>query len=296
MNAFVHVHPNFRNICTLSAKERIAFMEQPRWIGYSVANRIVELMRGLMDKPVRPRMPNLLIVGDPNNGKTTIVRRFLELHGQGHVNEEAEPVKPVILTEAPPSADEKGFYIALLESFWAPYRATDPASKLRFQVIHQFRACHTRLLVIDEFHSLLTGTTTKQREVMNAIKFLCNELMIPIVGVGTREAVRVLHTDPQHASRFDVVSLPLWGLNQDFQKLLASFESVLPLREPSELSQPELTTAIHAISEGNLGNLHRLLVECATNAIESGSERIDLATVKDKAWLRPTRGIREIAI
>lgn len=296
MSSYEHVHPDFREVCVLPAKERIAFMDQPRWIGYSAANRIVETLRGLMEKPARPRMPNLLLVGDPNNGKTTIVRRFVDLYGQGHVDENADPVKPVILTEAPPSADEKGFYIAVLERFWAPYRATDPVSKLRYQVIHQFRTCHTRVLIVDEFHSLLTGTAIKQREVMNAIKFLCNELMIPIVGVGTREAVRVLHTDPQHASRFDVVSLPLWELNQDFQKLLASFEKVLPLREPSHLFQPELATVLHAVSGGNLGDVHRLLVECATAAIQSGAERIDVDTVKSKAWVRPTRGIREITV
>lgn len=30
------------------------------------------------------------------------------LFGQGYMNEEAEPVKPIIVAEAPPSADEKG--------------------------------------------------------------------------------------------------------------------------------------------------------------------------------------------
>lgn len=296
MNGYEHIHPDFRHVLGFPARERIAFMDHPRWIGYPVSNHIMETMRGLMEKPVRPRMPNLLIVGEPNNGKTTIVRRFMELHGQGYVNEDADPVKPVILTEAPPSADEKGFYISILERFWAPYRATDPVAKLRYQTIHQLRACSTRLLIIDEFHSLLTGSAIKQREVMNTIKLVCNELMIPIVGVGTRDAVRVLHTDPQHASRFDVITLPLWDLNQEFQKMLASFEKTLPLKKPSRLQQPELATTLHAISGGNLGNLQRLLVECAAEAILSGKEQIDKSIIENKAWLRPTRGIREVAI
>ena len=296
MSTQEHIHPEFRHLLALSAQERIAFMDHPRWIGYTLANRTIESLRGLMEKPTRPRMPNLLIVGEPNNGKTTIIRRFMDLHGQGFVNENAEPVKPVILTEAPPSADEKGFYISVLERFWAPYRATDPVPKLRYQVIHQLRTCSTRLLIIDEFHSLLTGTPIKQREVMNAIKLLCNELMIPIVGVGTREAVRVLHTDPQHASRFDVLSLPLWELNADFQKLLASFEKILPLREPSRLHQPDLASPLHAISAGNLGDLHRLLVECSVEAIQRGQECIDKRIIEAKAWVRPTRGVREVVV
>ncbi|WP_311945336.1 TniB family NTP-binding protein [Halomonas piscis] len=291
-----HLHPDLRHVLGLSARERIAFMDQPRWLGYPLANRLIEAMRGLMEKPSRPRMPNLLIVGESNNGKTTIVQRFSRLHGQGYVNEDAEPVKPIIVAQSPPSADEKGLYIAILESFWAPYRPTDPVSKLRYQVIHQLRACHTRLLIIDEFHSLLTGGAVKQRETMNAIKLLCNELMLPIVGVGTPDAVRVLHSDPQHASRFDVVTLPTWTLNQEFQHLLAGFEQTLPLKQASLLHEPEQATALHAISGGNLGDLHRLLIECANAAILSGTERIDRDVIQSKAWLRPSRGIREVTL
>lgn len=294
MSKFEHIHPDFHHIMMLSDKERIDFLDEPRWIGYQTAQQIMDTLQGLLQKPSRPRMPNLLLVGAPNNGKTTIVRRFHDLCGQGYVNEEAEPVKPIILTEAPPSADEKSLYISILERFFAPYRATDPVSKLRYQVIHLFRACHVRMLVIDEFHSLLTGSAVKQREVMNAIKLLCNELAIPIVGVGTPEAVRVLHTDPQHASRFDVMSLPAWELNQDFQRLLAGFEKVLPVKNPSRLHQPELAILLHAISEGNIGNLHRLLVECAKEAITGGKEHINKAIIEGKAWVRPTRGIREV--
>jgi hypothetical protein len=294
MEEYAHIHPEFRHIPGLPARERIAFMDQPRWIGYPVASRILETLRSLMEKPSRPRMPNLLIVGEPNNGKTTLVRRFYQLHGEGYLDENAQPVRPVILTEAPPSADEKGFYISILERFRAPYRATDPVPKLRYQVIHQLRYCRTRILLIDEFHSLLTGSAHKQREVMNAVKLLCNELMIPVVGIGTREAVGVLHMDPQHASRFDVATLPLWELNQEFQRLLVSFEQILPLRKPSRLHQPELALALHSISGGNLGDLYRLLVACATGAIESGREHIDKGIIESKAWLRPTRGIREV--
>ncbi|PKN16981.1 MAG: transposase [Deltaproteobacteria bacterium HGW-Deltaproteobacteria-6] len=294
MNTYEHIYPDFRHIMGLPDQERIRFMDQPRWITYTVAQQVMDTLQELLRKPERPRMPNLLIVGDPNNGKTTIVRRFRDLCGKGYVNEDSEPVKPVILAEAPPSADEKGLYISILERFFAPYRPTDPASKMRYQVIHLFRSCHVRMLIIDEFHSLLTGSPIKQREVMNAIKLLCNELAIPIVGVGTREAVRVLHTDPQHASRFDVISLPLWEANKEFQRLMTGFINILPLKKPSQINRPELAMLLHTISDGNIGNVHRLLIECATEAIKSGKEEIDKTIIEGKSWLRPTRGIREL--
>lgn len=51
------------------------------------------------------------------------------------------------------------------------------------------------MLVIDEIHSILAGTFREQRIVLNAIRFLANDLRIPLVCVGTREAKQALMTD-----------------------------------------------------------------------------------------------------
>lgn len=289
-----HIHPSFRHVLGLSDRERLAFLNQPRWIGYKRGNKAIETLKNLMDLPTRPRMPNLLIVGHPNNGKTTIIRRFHDLYGESYVNEDAEPVKPVVITEAPTDADEKALYIAILERFCTVYRATDPKVKLRYQVVHLMRACHVRILIIDEIHSLLSGTAIKQREIMNAIKFLCNELAIPIIGVGTRAAIQVLHHDPQHASRFEVFSLPNWELDREFQKLLTSFERILPLRKPSNLHQVKSAKLLYNLSQGNLGELHNVLVACAAMVIKSGQEFIDEDIINANKWYqRSTQGIRE---
>jgi hypothetical protein len=44
------------------------------------------------------------------------------------------------------------------------------------------------MLVIDELHNVLAGRSDKRREFLNLIRFLGNQLRIPLVGVGTREA------------------------------------------------------------------------------------------------------------
>ena len=199
----------------------------------------------------------------------------------------------MIVADSPPAADEKSLYLSILDRFhgW-PRQKSTPTSELRYRTIHFLRECHTRMLIIDEFHSLLTGTATKQSEVMNVIKLLCNELRIPIVGVGTHDAVNVLHTDPQHASRFQVEILPLWKPGGNFQRLLVSFEEVLPLKLPSELARREIAEPLHTICQGNLGDLRELLVECARKAIKTGVERITMDIVKSMRWMKPTRGIR----
>ena len=293
MTEYAHLHPDFRHVMALSDQERIAFIHQPRWIGYPAANQILATLNELIEQPQKPRMINLLLVGEPNNGKTTIVRHFHEQYYKTFEDADPEGFKPVILAEAPPTADEKGLYVSILERFFKPYRISDPTVKLRYQVIHLCRACRVKMLIIDEFHSLLAGSAIKQREIMNAIKLMCNELMIPIVAVGTTEAVRVLHTDPQHASRFDVQRLPSWEMDANFAKLVASFERILPLKHPSMLRSAESIQLLHSISGGNLGNLQRLLATCAAAAIKDGSEKVDKSQIEKHMWLRPTSGQRE---
>jgi hypothetical protein len=290
-----HINERFRDVAVRSKEDRIAFLDEERWIGYTQADAIIDMMRSLMEKPKKPRMPNILIVGDSNNGKSTVIERFKKLYGESYVNGEGDAVIPVLVAESP-TPDEKGLYAAILEEFLTPYRTTDSAAKLRYQVIHLMRDCHVRILIIEELHSLLAGTAMQQRLVMNVLKFLCNELCIPVVGVGTRDAVRVLHTDPQHASRFDVVKLPTWEMDKEFRRILQGIEQILPLRFPSNLSDREKAPLLLSISEGNLGNLRFLLNECAKEAIQSGQEYIDLEIIKSKSWVRPTRGIREVVL
>ncbi len=298
MNTFEHIFPEFRHVMALSDAERIRFMETPRWIGYPKAQSVLQTLEKLFNSSSEEkRKRNLLLIGDPANGKTTLIKRFYEKHGQGYVEENSTPIKPVILAESPPKASEKELYYHILERFFAPYRFGDPTAKLRRQVVHLFHACKVRMLIIDEFHSLLEGTARQQREVMNCVKFLCNELKVPIVAVGTRNVIHALHTDPQHASRFDTATLPLWEAGKEFQSLLKGFETVLPLKKPSGLSAPESASLLHTISGGNIGDLHTVLVECAEEAILTGEERITLEIIKGKRkWQRLSNGIRELPL
>ena len=287
-----HIVPKFQPIAMQSVSDRIRFLDEPRWIGYASATVVLDTLVALLNKPKKPRMENLLLIGEPNNGKTTLINRFIDLHGQTGVTEDNEPSRPLLYCQAPPAAREKDFYICILDRFFAPYRPTDSVGALRAQVLHQVRSCHTRMLLVDEMHSLLAGGAREQRVIMNAIKFMCNELMIPVVCVGTRDALTVMRQDPQHVTRFDVLELPLWKLDGQFQTLVRSFESIMPLREPSNLHGPRMSSLLHVISGGNLGNLQRLLVQAAQDALKQGQECIDEANIRSKQWMQAKQGLR----
>jgi hypothetical protein len=66
-----------------------------------------------------------------------------------------------------------------------------------------------------------------------------------------------------------------------FQQLLLSFESILPLRLPSDFRDPKVHQRILTLTEGVLVRICRLIETAATEAIRSGQEQISLAQLKD---------------
>ena len=266
--------------------ERISRLRRPSWIGYNRAQTILEQLEHLLEHPGSHRMPNLLLVGDTNNGKTMLIRRFVELH----------PAKPadlgsrrrVLLIQAPPVPDERRLYFAILDALHAPYSPSGLTAAKMMQVVTVLRKVGVRMLVIDEIHHLMAGHLEKQRQFLNVLKYLSNELQIALVGVGIKDALRAVQTDPQLANRFEPVALPRWTLDREFRMLLMSFEQVLPLRNPSNLAGKDLATALFSLSEGTIGELANLLCIAAAAAIRTGQEQIDTALLKQIGWIRPS--------
>lgn len=106
------------------------------------------------------------------------------------------------------------------------------------------------MLIIDEIQHVLAGSLNRQRTFLNVLKYMGNELQVPIVAVGIKDAFRAIQTDPQLANRFEPVWLPRWQMDTDFKRLLVSFERMLPLRQASELHNPELANRLLGMSEG----------------------------------------------
>lgn len=277
-----------------SDSDRIEFLDYARWIDYRAGKELLDLLHGLLRKPERPRMPNLFVVGESNCGKTTVIEQFISKAGSPYLTDDAVNVRPVIYVEVH-KPDERELYTAILRKFFTPHNPVAPVAKLRHQALHLLREARTRMLIVDEVQTINNGSPSKRMDMMNELKMLSNVLRIPLVLVGTRTALQLLVLDAQYASRFDVVSIPAWSANADLQRFLKSFESVLPLKNPSKLYSAELTTLIHAISGGNTGNIETLLRLCAKEAIEKGSEVIDRKLIEKNQWVRSTRtdGIRE---
>jgi hypothetical protein len=283
-----HLHAAAREILDLPAAARIDHMRRPRWIGYTRAKQLLDKLDDLLTHPKTHRMPNLLIVGDTNAGKTMLANRFVQLHPADDNPEGEAAIVPVLAIQAPPGPDESRLYNAILEALFAPYSPRERVAQKQIQVLRILKGIDLRMLSIDEVHNVLTGPVNKQRHFLNVLKYLGNDLQIPLVGLGTKEALRAIQADPQLANRFEPAALPPWQLNQDFQMLLASFEQVLPLRKPSRLADERIARKLLALSEGSLGELSAVLTLAAIYAVQSGSERIDEKVLAAIDWVPPS--------
>lgn len=75
-----HLHPTVRGSAQLPAGERVELIRADRWIGYPKAVETVARLEALLGWPDKQRMPNLLLVGPTNNGKSMIVEKFRRGH------------------------------------------------------------------------------------------------------------------------------------------------------------------------------------------------------------------------
>lgn len=165
-----------------------------------------------------PPMPNLLLVGNTDNGKTVIANKFVERYKSYMVLGEDFIHVRVLMVHAPPVPDERRFYNGILERLFTPYKINDKVDRKQYQVMNLLNAVQTKMIIIDEIQHVLAGNMSKQRSFLNVIKYLSNELQIPIVAVGTKDAFRAIHTDPQLANRFEPHVLPKCGRSLSFHR------------------------------------------------------------------------------
>ena len=281
-----HLHPAARLVAALPDAERVQRIRADRWIGYPRAVDALEQLESLLAWPDKQRMPNLLLLGPTNNGKSMIVEKFRRQHPP--VSHPDHEDIPVLVMQMPSEPSVIRFYVSLLAALGAPLRPRQRLAELEQVALSLLRTTGVRVLVIDELHNVLAGRSDIRREFLNLLRFLGNELRIPLVGVGTREAYLAIRSDAQLENRFQPFTLPLWTPGEQACSLLASFATSFPLRRPSPLAVPEMASYLLTRSEGTIGELAMLLTDAAIIAIESGEEAINQRTLLMSQYAGPS--------
>ncbi len=287
---YEHLHPSARAWADEDVATRVRRIRTDRWIGYARAESTLATMEDVLSFPKRTRMPNLLLVGQTNNGKTMIVEKFR----RGHAPVEALDADgrvaniPVLKIQMPAGPDERRFFAAILDELGMGQWPRDHLAAQQSTAVTLMRATGVRMLIIDELHNVLAGARNQQRRLLNLLRWMGNELQIPLVGVGTAEALRAIRSDDQLANRFEPLPLPLWTEDEAYRRLLGTLEALLPLRKPSGLVEPTIARAILARSEGVLGEIVTIVTRAAAEAVSSGTEKITLQQIEKSGFTSPS--------
>lgn len=281
-----HLHPSARPLLDCSGEERIEFVWKERWVPYPRAERILARMEDLLRRPRTDRMPNLLVVGDTNNGKTALLRRFRKRHPCVENSRRDGNAMPVVYVQAPPVPDEGRFYGRILDALIVPYRTSDRVEEKEKQVVRMTQRLEVRMLMVDEIHHIIAGSTVRQRHFRNVIKILGNTLQIPIIAAGTQDAFNAVNSDGQLANRFTPALLPRWTAGENWDRLVLSMERYLPLQKRSRLVE-NASAKLLEMTGGAIGELSNLLNTAAEEAIRSSKERIDKKLLDSIGWVPP---------
>ncbi len=291
-DGLAHLLPAVGAIAAEGAEARIRRIRTDRWISYARAEAALAALEDLLSFPQRTRMPNLLLVGATNNGKTMIVEKFKRGYPRLDPAPDSDGIAniAVVKMQMPPAPDEKRFFGAIMDSLGLPYATGDAGTTVRL-----LRAVGARMLIIDELHNILSGSRDRQRRLLNALRWIGNELQIPLVGVGTAEALQAIRSDDQLVNRFEPFPLPLWTDNEAYRRLLATLEAVLPLRRPSGLARSKLAAKILSLSEGVLGEIIAIVTRAAVIAVQAGAESISVKLIDQVGFIPPSER-RRVAI
>jgi len=284
-----HLNAETQAVALLPSMERLAHLNVERWIGYTRANQMLGQLEALYtNEPGKLRPQNLLIVSPSNNGKTRIAEKFVRSHPQRNSDDGNSEIIPVLKVQMPPEATNNRFYTVLLTELGTPVGYFGHPIMRETLTLRLMRTVGVRMLIIDELHNLLSAPPRRQREMLNLLRYIGNDLRIPIVCLGIREAYLAIRSDDQLENRFHPVLLPLWESGLELARLLASFETILPLREPSHLSAKPLAEQILRRSEGTIGEIFAVLTSATTTALMQGEERITSEIIDNTDYNPPS--------
>ncbi|MDQ5932741.1 MAG: hypothetical protein QG574_25 [Cyanobacteriota bacterium erpe_2018_sw_21hr_WHONDRS-SW48-000092_B_bin.40] len=288
-----HLTEGSQKIAVLSNRERIQSICSDRWIAYTRAQEAIERLDGLLKWPRKQRMPNVLLIGPTNNGKTMIIEKFRKDHTITTRKGCDHELISVVVVQMPCEPSVARFYAMILAGLGAPISPRMRIVDLEQLALKILRTVQAQILIIDEVHNILAGALHVRRALLNLLRFLGNELRIPIVGVGTREAYLAISTDDQLENRFEPLTLPRWEEGEELLALLESFSTVLPLKQPSAIATNEMSKYILERTGGTIGEITRLLTAAAIEAVNTGEECINQRTLKLAKYQSPRERRRD---
>lgn len=286
MTEFSHLASTAQAQLDLPSEERASRMLIERFIAHDRLTPIMDHAEFLLHRPRQSRASGLIVSGTPGSGKTMIARAIQRRHPPFTAEGDRAAGLPVMSVSMTGAREAKTLYNRLLINLGVPDAGRYSGSDRERMVIKLCQASGLRLLILDEVQDILTSTARQQRIALDTIKFLMNELSLPILALGTSQAPKAMQVDEHLNARFKHRTLPVWKLDSYLVNFLEALERVLPLRKPSHLSSLPLSKELLQLSGGILDAMVQLVTFAAAHAVESGDEQITAEGLQ-RAGLEP---------
>ena len=272
-DSFNHLAPRTQETASLQASARINIIRGDWVIRHATVVQGLNAARWLLEGPRRTRTTGLLVTGEVGAGKTTLAKLIKRLYPVSPGSND-EPVVMITLTGA---RHMRTVYGRILEALHGPVRATQNTSDREVAALRLLRAVKCRGLIVDEVQDVLAGTTSEQRRTLDGLKYIMNEVQLPIIAMGTSAASEAFRSDMHMEKRFARIMLPTWVVDPELAALLTSVSRILPLRNASSLASQEVMAFLVKECEGNLHDMMMLIRHAAVGAVLSGTECVTLA-------------------
>jgi len=136
-------------------------------------------------------MRSLLIHG-PSGVEKTLIRRKLERdHADGFMVSGSDRPRPLVSMQLPARPDERRFYAHLLDRLGAPARSQDTLDQIEIAALRVLRHLQPAALLLDEFQHVGASEVRDVQALLNLIKFLANELEMPVIAFGSGATMRL---------------------------------------------------------------------------------------------------------
>jgi hypothetical protein len=109
---------------------------------------------------------------------------------------------------------------------------------------------------------------------------LANKLRISIVAAGTHEALHVMRADPQIASRFEQLELPVWTESQELRRFIAGYLALLPIKRASAAIDKRFVEYLLELSECVTGRIIEVLRRAALQGIADKAQKVGLVQLQ----------------